>query len=335
MFNNNKTTPLQKLSLGTAAVVAALVFVEIVLRVAGMYCALSQQRSLQKLSNSEKTYRVLCLGESTTFMGDKQSYPRQLERILNQENPAQNFTVINKGVPSILTTGILAQLEYHLEVFKPDMVVVMMGINDGPDTRIFEDNVRTRVYLALRDLRIIKLVKFLGFYLNDRILDLRAALLCQFPKSFGPVNSSRDELILREQILTNPRDSSAYIDLAERYERKNRLRDGEKIYWHALLASPKKDWPYAALGNFLQRHHRDAEARQVFDLGLKKNPRKYWTYRNYGRFYLRAGQFKEELAMLHKAISFCTEPYYAYNIYLDSAEVYRSTGKQERFVDAL
>ena len=79
-------------------------------------------------------YRILCLGESTTadmmFLG-KESYPAQLERILNERSKGARFEVINGGVPATTTDGILEDLPKNLEQQRPDLVVTMMGINDG------------------------------------------------------------------------------------------------------------------------------------------------------------------------------------------------------------
>ena len=79
-------------------------------------------------------YRILCLGESTTadmpFLG-KESYPAQLESILNERSKSARFTVINGGTPAATTDGILEDLPKNLEGQRPDIVVTMMGINDG------------------------------------------------------------------------------------------------------------------------------------------------------------------------------------------------------------
>lgn len=80
------------------------------------------------------TIRVLCLGESTTadmeFLG-KESYPAQLEKILNESATGTAFSVVNGGVPATTTDVILDKLPENLERYKPDIVVTMMGINDG------------------------------------------------------------------------------------------------------------------------------------------------------------------------------------------------------------
>ena len=79
-------------------------------------------------------YRVLCLGESTTadmeYMG-RESYPAQLESILNERADGVSFTVVNGGMPATTTDAILKELPKNLDLHHPDIVVAMMGVNDG------------------------------------------------------------------------------------------------------------------------------------------------------------------------------------------------------------
>lgn len=70
-----------------------LVLLEIGLRIGGI-AFLSLQRYRNKIYVKQKdTYRILCLGESTTVWGGKNSYPSQLEEILNQRDIGIKFKV--------------------------------------------------------------------------------------------------------------------------------------------------------------------------------------------------------------------------------------------------
>ncbi len=53
----------------------------------------------------------MCLGESTTALGGRYSYPRQLENVLNERNTGIKFSVINKGIAATDTTMIASLLE--------------------------------------------------------------------------------------------------------------------------------------------------------------------------------------------------------------------------------
>ena len=104
------------------------------MRMAGFSLQYLQERRNLASMRQKGTYRILCLGESTTAdMVGVASYPSQLETILNDKNIGIKFSVINKGLFACDTTGIISRLEENLDQYKPDMVVVMMGVNDfGP-----------------------------------------------------------------------------------------------------------------------------------------------------------------------------------------------------------
>jgi hypothetical protein len=76
---------------------------------------------------------VLCLGESTTFVGGTSSYPSLLERELARRLPQRRVRVVNDGFPGGDSTTILPWVEQHLTSYQPVLVVAMMGINDKGD----------------------------------------------------------------------------------------------------------------------------------------------------------------------------------------------------------
>jgi lysophospholipase L1-like esterase len=109
---------------------AGLAAVEAALRAGGWgfraWQELRNERSLRRKASCV----ILCLGESTTDAGGKDSYPDQLEKILNRRLPAVKFTVLNKALPGLTSHAILSELEGYLAEYKPDIVTAMMGIND-------------------------------------------------------------------------------------------------------------------------------------------------------------------------------------------------------------
>lgn len=125
--------------LGRAALVlfgcvAAFALLEVALRGVGRIYQFRQQVVGPIAIERDGAYRVLCLGESTTAgLGQgKDAYPIQLERILNERASGEaSFRVINGGVIATTSDVILARLPAHLDKLNPDIVVTMMGINDG------------------------------------------------------------------------------------------------------------------------------------------------------------------------------------------------------------
>lgn len=82
------------------------------------------------------TYRILCLGGSTTFgsgaSGDETTYPARLEHYLNQAAPAGvTYEVGNCGVNGYTTVENLIYLQLLLVELDPDAIVIYQAANDA------------------------------------------------------------------------------------------------------------------------------------------------------------------------------------------------------------
>lgn len=73
--------------------------------------------------------RILCLGESTTAMGGEHSYPKLLQKLLQEKN--KNIVVINEGQGGSNSFEILEKMPRLLAQYQPHIVLLMMGINDS------------------------------------------------------------------------------------------------------------------------------------------------------------------------------------------------------------
>jgi hypothetical protein len=82
--------------------------------------------------------RILSLGDSMAF-----PYPENLEEILNRENIGVKFSVVNKALGSVTSTYVLNHLEKNISKTNPDIVLVIMGINDG--VQCLEDMNRQKI----------------------------------------------------------------------------------------------------------------------------------------------------------------------------------------------
>jgi lysophospholipase L1-like esterase len=86
--------------------------------------------------SSEKdssTFRVLCLGGSTTMntrLDTIDRYPSQLHQILNKKFPHRKVEVLNAGMDWYTSKHTNINYTLYTRDFKPDVVVVMHGIND-------------------------------------------------------------------------------------------------------------------------------------------------------------------------------------------------------------
>jgi hypothetical protein len=99
--------PIQKIiSRVTLRVLIFLFVLECLLRLGGMWTLFLQNyQNKKKLTNSD-AYRIMCVGESTTAVGESHAYPAQLERILNQSGKDKKFKVINKGLAAVTSDKV-------------------------------------------------------------------------------------------------------------------------------------------------------------------------------------------------------------------------------------
>lgn len=82
------------------------------------------------------TGRILCVGDSNTYglhLEDrvKESYPAQLEELWNRDSPEAKIEVLNLGYPGTNSSAVRRDLPRMLETFRPQVVVAMIGVNDG------------------------------------------------------------------------------------------------------------------------------------------------------------------------------------------------------------
>ncbi|MHC4943566.1 MAG: SGNH/GDSL hydrolase family protein [Planctomycetota bacterium] len=79
-------------------------------------------------------FRIIFLGDSFTFgtgVRLEDTFVNQVERLLNPAGEEQKVQAINFGVPGYDTREEVLLLEYKCPKFSPDLVVMVMFLNDG------------------------------------------------------------------------------------------------------------------------------------------------------------------------------------------------------------
>jgi len=77
--------------------------------------------------------RVLALGDSNTYglyVRAERAYPKVLERHWNARHPDRPIEVLNVAFPGTNSSQVRNRFARYLEVFHPDVVLVMVGAND-------------------------------------------------------------------------------------------------------------------------------------------------------------------------------------------------------------
>jgi len=306
------TSVKQKIGLVLLGIFFTVILLEIGLGVGGtIFLWLQESRNLSSIKK-KGTYRILCLGESTTALGGQNSYPRQLEKILNNRIPEVRFIVINKGKPIIRTTDILSTLETNLIKYKPDFVITMMGINDGLRIVKYNDDQISRNFSFLKKLRIYKLTRLIKLHVLSKIrekelvgLGANAEILFS-PKNISDQDLQNDreerEKNLMKNIGMDYRDRDSYIELAKIYKENMELDKAEGILKKAIEINPKHDLAYVKLGECYLEQKKFEMAEEVLSAVIKRNPRMSEAYVELGYYYMFVNDYKKAEELLKKAI---------------------------------
>ncbi|MBI3486142.1 tetratricopeptide repeat protein [Candidatus Daviesbacteria bacterium] len=224
-----------------AGLILSLITLEITLRTTGFLYILRREYynriSLQKKAD----FTLLALGESTTEIGGESAWPNQLEQILSKRLPKKKFTVINKGKSGTNSFEILSALEKNLDIYKPDIVITMMGINDGAASNLkiydetFSVNVRKPPYenhlpFYIDDLRIFKVFNLIRVLIKQR---LKTAVFPFYNYAFAV-----------EQ------DDNYYVGLGSQFQIQGKYEDAGKQYLKALQINPNNYKANIGLGDY-------------------------------------------------------------------------------------
>lgn len=310
----------------------SFVILEMGLRIAGRIVLFSQEkRNTASLEEKNGEIRILCLGESTTVWGGDNAWPYQLERILNKKLKNIKVTVFNEGRHAIETPVILSKLEENLDKYNPDIVITMMGVNDGNYTVAFDDKEvlsKKNDKKTLADYsKAIKLIKSILLAIerkknelfsfdqeddNERqyyeeivleeknmTVDERITKACHFLEDRNYKEAEkRLELILKN----NPGYSEAYIYLAKCYIEQSKYEQTIELLNKGLNID-FSDEMYVLLGICYRMQADFNKAELMFKKALENNMKNFEAYSNLGYLYRDQKRYSESENILKKALS--------------------------------
>lgn len=287
-----------------------LIFSEMSLRVAGsVYYKIwndKEEREIQKgqleipfaekVQSSAGLIRILCLGDSWTFgtgAPPGYSYPAQLQKIFDKEAPG-NYKVYNSGIPGITSTKLLKYFPYFLKKSEPDIVVVMVGMNDVHNPYFSEiselisphKNYYEIVKNFFEDLRLYKIVK-LG-------LD---SMIQKAKKSKIPVTFDKEKIINSLSL----EYSKEAIDLLN----KGEIRNAIKFLNKAVTIDDANQHAYIELAHCYDMIGDYAKCLLLFEKALKLNlsrDSKEQIYRHLFRIYQHNSPVKDKIFVLLKGV---------------------------------
>lgn len=260
--------------------------VECSLRLAGRIYYSQRAVKESKEQKEERAIKILCLGDSFTFgSGAKQgySYPEQLERLLNKNNPDSKFRVYNYGgcVPGANSSYVLKVLDKTIADYQPQIIIVLIGMHNKwnlAHSNYFLFTARGgRIYLyrlegLLTQLRIYKLLKI-------------------------AIGNLRDRLYVRDQLQEERReeDESPEVEyhrlLAEKYlSRAGEVALAAKEYNKIIEIDPGNDEAYAELGRICENQKKYRLAAEKYKKALEINPNNLFVRERLWNVYFRQGK---------------------------------------------
>ncbi|MBI5241952.1 MAG: hypothetical protein HY926_15880 [Elusimicrobia bacterium] len=245
--------------LGTLAFLALL---EAALRLLGA----AQHAGAQPPTRKPGAYVVLCLGDSFTFgtgAPREKSYPRQLEELLNEGAGRRSFQVVNGGVPGCNTAQILEDLEANLAAVRPDLVILLAGMDNSWNLKGFyahrrEKAWRTAVLDRMYRIRVFKLAVLLARDLRRMSAAASAGHDLRNPLAEAEAENRRRADPLVDECFSL-RDQGAFLEAAELCRR-------------AAALDPGDGRAYFGLGLSLKHAGRHREALRAFMRGVEADP---------------------------------------------------------------
>lgn len=126
-------TVLGRLALLAGGAITGLLLLEGLLQAAALYTSLTRPHDAQTWLHGGQ--RIVCLGDSNTFgffleRPTEEAYPRQVQNLWNARAADSPIEVMNLGVPGMNSSKVRSILPEILRTLRPDIVSVMVGVND-------------------------------------------------------------------------------------------------------------------------------------------------------------------------------------------------------------
>lgn len=329
------------------AVLVFLLMLEVVFRIAGFILLSFQERDNPVLLDKQEELRIVCLGESTTAFGGRDSYPYQLQEVLSARIPGVKFKVINKGVAGVDTAFFLSKLDENLARYKPDMVITMLGTNQNDNSMKFEETLRFRIKLLVYEIKVYKMVRLLFDRMRvksrNRIYDRMymppneagAGVAPDSDRAYTEMGFMEKEQGRRiralghfkKAIRMNPSNSWARVGLAMVYKEMGRLDEAIGALRAAIEINPLSEAGNRELAWCLKKQKRYDEAGSIYQKIIKDiKPQNGFLYMEAGLFYKEMGRYPEAISAFERGFELNPE---TENFYGDLAFCYEQAGKDD------
>jgi len=306
-----KTPLLAKIFLVFLGVFLAFVILELGMRVGGFTLAFLQERG-NRISEDTDEIRILCIGESTTAMGGADSYPSQLEVILNQKSKTKKFNVINKGVVSTNSDEILHALPGYIEKYKPHVVVSMIGINDY----LIERNIFSfKGETFFKKLKVYQLLELLRLKILHKLQNKKGTEALTAQQETKDINALIEQEEKKQDVISDGSTGKEIDVLIQMYLYSERMTRNlinrrnaasnplVKMQITSLIKKRdfKTSWVLVRIGYHFRVKGDYANAKKFLNMAIEKDQTNSGAFVELGRCYKEEKRFQEAIPHLERA----------------------------------
>ncbi|MBN2407365.1 MAG: tetratricopeptide repeat protein [Elusimicrobia bacterium] len=311
---------IKRIFLVFSGLLASALFLEAGLRIGGYICLSRQESGNRKSLARPGVCRILCLGESTTAG----QWPRPLEGILNEQNIGVEFSVIDKGRAGTYSSSIMREAEGYIKRYNPDIVVVMMGINDGSFLSGAENGgAWSGVSGWIKTLRVYRMADLLKQHAAAAANGRVGSKPCPEERRIRKKECAAPELekyidlgsgymaggeygkaekAFRAAVRACPGDSEAYVRLALCRKKQGKYCEAEKILIKAADTLHGAAWAYVELGRIYRELREYDKAKNILERGLAAEPENEWLYIELGNCHNEEREYDRAEKMYAEAI---------------------------------
>lgn len=277
---------------------------------------------------------IVCLGDSTTAQGGAYAYPMWLEDILEKSNPEIDFMVVNRGKSGSNSGEMVALLEESLDVYQPDIVIAMMGINDGLAVE-FKKITETSPTVEDACYRLVAWYRRADWF--EDIVEIYKMLLEWKPgrgRIYIKLGACYRKLekygksleMIKKALNVNPRDSRAYIEWGNWFREQKKWSEAQRMYEKALELNPAVEDAYIEWGLSCRAQAKSEREKEKFQKAIRINPRSDRAYMEMGKCYEEKEDYRNAEVAYKKMLEYSPE---GVGAYIELGNFYKRKGEFE------
>ena len=322
---NTKTDTKQKILVFLCGLLLPVLLLEVLLRLSG-FALLSYREYSNRLKLEAKgSCVVLCLGESTTYG----QYPEPLEKLLNEKSGGISFKVIDEGVPGTNTTTIISRLESNIKKYNPDIIVAMMGENDGEKYSPYPED------SFFKRFKTYRLINLIAGHVSSRLWGrpekpaLPEQTAGQEQITITPQTFRDGTGTFKKELEKDPKDVEAYISLFRAYYWNGQYDKARQLADNIEKSFPDADTVRDKIAGYLRVIYPvgDRRPERYLERLAEKKVKTIAVYKSLGDIYRETGKPEKAAEVYEKGLEVLGENSWMLG---SLATVYRDMGNSSR-----